>query len=372
METEDRMTLRDMPVDTRNYTIIDNITGKPIDQSSYTLNIDSAVIQKLNTLKKMNEEKIKQAALKDKYGDTSLVTTFTPDNNAVFTPVYNDEYIDYHDFNQGTPSSTDEEIPAEESAQSIEEPVETELLEETPQEQSGAEIIKADTLLDRGVARDPSVRIAEEEAKAAAEAEANAPKEELDYISNYTGDQTAPTEEEITNELQADNSLFTPELATLQQASEQIVNIDPNKLGEDIRPIKTSKRLEKIDLDKMEIISGKWIAWTAYILFFIPLLFRRKNRFVRLHANEGLELNIMEIIAGLLIAQYFLLPLWLTIEGTWALVSIIACAAGFGLALACVITIVLMAILSLAGKYNQTPWLWKKRIIKVSTERTSD
>ena len=37
MESEETMELRDLPVDTRNYTIIDNITGKPIEQSNYSL-----------------------------------------------------------------------------------------------------------------------------------------------------------------------------------------------------------------------------------------------------------------------------------------------------------------------------------------------
>lgn len=366
METEERMTLRDMPVNTRNYTIIDNITGKPIDQSTYTLNIDSEVIQKLNTLKKINEEKIKQASLRDKYGDTTLVSTFTPENNAVFTPVYNDDYIDYHDFNND-----------KEKAESVEsETANTEETKETidnnpTSDTTGAEVIQANELLDRVVARDPSIRQAEAEAKAKAEEEANAPKEELDYISNYTGEQT-PSENAIVDELQADNSLFTPEMATLQQASEQIVNINPDKIGGDIKPIKTHRRLEKIELDKMEIVSGKHIAWTAYILFFIPLLFRRKNRFVRLHANEGLELNIMEIFSILLIAQYFLLPNWVALEGAWALASIIGCAVGFGILVACLITIIIMACLSLAGKYSQNPWLWKKRIIKVPSERTSN
>ena len=56
MEAEDIMELRDLPVDTRNYTIIDNITGKPIEQSNYSLTIDPEVIGKLNELKKINEE----------------------------------------------------------------------------------------------------------------------------------------------------------------------------------------------------------------------------------------------------------------------------------------------------------------------------
>ncbi|MBE5736225.1 MAG: hypothetical protein E7356_02560 [Clostridiales bacterium] len=362
MESEEKMTLRDMPVDTRNYTIIDNITGKPIDQSNYTLTIDNEVIKKLNALKQINEEKIKEAALRDKYGNSTLVDTFTPTDNAVFTPVYNDDYIEYQDYNDKPVEDTpkEEEVAVEESP-----------IEETAGATVGhAEVIQSDTLLDRVVARDPSVRIAEEEAAKQAEE----PKEELDYISNYdpNNEDGTPTQEDIANELQADNSLFTPEMATLQDASEQIVNINTDKLGQDIKPVKTSRRAEKIDLDKMEIIAGRWVAWMAYILFFIPLLFRRKNRFVRLHANEGLELNIMEILAALLVGQYFLLPTITTVTGALSLISILACAVGAGLACTCVFTIVIMAILALCGKYCQTPWLWKKRIIKVPSERTSD
>ena len=64
MESEDRMTLHDLPVNTRNYTIIDNITGKPIEQSNYTLSIDEEVIKKLNKLKDINEEKLSKQHLK--------------------------------------------------------------------------------------------------------------------------------------------------------------------------------------------------------------------------------------------------------------------------------------------------------------------
>ena len=48
---EQSMILRDLPVNTRNYTILDNVTGKPIDQGNYSLTIDKEVINKLNKLK---------------------------------------------------------------------------------------------------------------------------------------------------------------------------------------------------------------------------------------------------------------------------------------------------------------------------------
>ena len=360
MEAQDSMILRDMPVETRNYIIIDNITGKPIDQSNYTLSIDPEVIGKLNKLKKINEEKVKQAALRDKYGNTNIASTFTPKDNAVFTPVYNDEYIDFQDFNN------------KEEVQMIDTPEKEEVVEEQVQDnQPHAEVITSDTLLDRVVARDPSVRLQEqEEAKIAEE-----PKEELDYISNYNpnAEQQAPVEE-TAQSAPVDNSVFTPEMANLQSASEQIVKIDPDKLGGDIKAHKEQKKgTERIKLDRMEVISGKKIAWTAYILFFIPLLFKKNNRFVRIHANEGLELNIVELLGGLLVAQYFLLPkIMENISANLSMVSLIACWFGAALVGVCALTCVIALIASLFGNQHQTPWLWKRRMIHVPTERTSD
>lgn len=362
MEAEELMTLRDLPVDTRNYTIVDNITGKPIDQSNYTLTIDPEVIGKLNKLKQVNEEKIKQAALREQYGDDTLVSTFTPTDNAVFTPVYNDEYIDYHDFNLNT---EEEDVPEE---------VIEETVEDTPEEVfASAEITQSDTLLERVVARDPKIKEAEEQARLEAEAKANEPVEELDYITSATFDNSAtqPAESEK-EDLQADNSLFTPEMATLQQASEQIVNIDTKKLGQDIKTKEQRKGTEKIRLDKMEILAGRGIAWLAYILFFIPLLFKPKNRFVRLHANEGLELNIMELIGALLVGQYFLLQSSTTIAGTLATISLVGVIIGAGLIGVCALTIIPMMVNAMIGRQVQNPWLWKRRIIHVPTERTGD
>lgn len=361
MEAQDSMILRDMPVETRNYIIIDNITGKPIDQSNYTLSIDAEVIGKLNKLKKINEEKVKQAALRDKYGNTSIASTFTPKDNAVFTPVYNDEYIDFHDFND----NKEEEINMIDTPEK-EEVVETPTAQ--PEQAQHAEVIQSDTLLDRVVARDASARIqAQEEAKVE-----EAPKVELDYISTYD-----PSTEQQATENTApatDNSVFTPEMAGIQQASEQIVKIDPDKLGGDIKAHKEQKKgTERIKLDRMEVLSGRKIAWTAYILFFIPLLFRKNNRFVRIHANEGLELNIMEILSGLLVGQYFLLPkLMENISATWSMVSFVVCMVGAGLLGACIITCLIALIASFFGNQHQTPWLWKRRIIHVPTERTAD
>ena len=53
---EESMILRDLPVNTRNYTILDNVTGKPIDQENYSLTIDKEVINKLNKFKPFKQD----------------------------------------------------------------------------------------------------------------------------------------------------------------------------------------------------------------------------------------------------------------------------------------------------------------------------
>ena len=334
MESEETMELRDLPVDTRNYTIIDNITGKPIEQSNYSLTIDPEVIGKLNELKRVNEEKVRQASLKSQYGDDTLVDTFTPTDNSVFTPVYEGEYIHSQDFNT---APVVEDLPTVE-----EEKEETAMFNPT-------EVLQQDTILDRVVARDPG----------------SVPVEEPSVDESGDNENQEPSEQETPA---VDNSTFNPEKSGFQQASEQIVKIDADKLGPAIKPPKHHKDAvkKKIALDKMEIRETKSFAWLAYILFFLPLLINKKNRFVRLHANEGLELNIMEIVGALLIVPYFVIT---DATGVLATVTVACALAGIVIIGMCALTIIPMIISAMFGLHFQNPWLWKKRIIKVAETR---
>ena len=206
MGADDRMILKDLPVDTRNYTIIDNISGKPIDQSNYTLTIDADVIKKLNQLKKMNEEKIKQATLKDQYGDSSLVSTFTPEDNAVFSPMYNDEYIDVRDYREET-----ESLEYENKNDNI--------LEEADVPTGEPVVTQSNSLLARVVARDARARAKALEAEKPQE-EDPTPKVELDYISSYDPSynsnlEAPPVEEPEQTQQPVDNSIFRPDSANL-------------------------------------------------------------------------------------------------------------------------------------------------------------
>ena len=345
MEAEESMELRDLPVDTRNYTIIDNITGKPIEQSNYSLTIDPTVIGKLNELKRVNEEKIKQASLKSQYSEDMLVDTYTPEDNSVFTPVYEGEYINAQDYNLTNFAPVEEKV---------EEEVKVEEKEETF---APTEVLQSDTLLDRVVARDP-ISIPQEEVNT----------EENTSVDNPEGNIDQPMAENQEGK-PMDNSTFQPGMTGLQQASEQIVKIDADKLGPAIKPPKhhdkIKKKKHKIDLDKMEVRESKSYAWLAYILFFLPLLINKKNRFVRLHANEGLDLNILEILGVALLLPYFLV----SATGTLASVLFVCSLLGIVIIGMCALTILPMIISAMCGLQFQIPWLWKKRLIKVAETR---
>lgn len=348
MEAEEKMILRDLPVDTRNYTILDNVTGKPVDQNSYSLTIDPEVINKLNKLKRVTEEKIKQASLRSTYSDATLVETFTPEDNSVFSPLYEGEYIDAEDFNV---TQLEEDTP---------EAIEEEVKEESPAF-SPTKVIQQEGTLERVTVRETPVEPAEPQQAESAEEVSPENTPSGDSVVSEDIDET-PIDTSIT-----DNSTFNPENSNLQQASEQIVKIDAENLGPAIKPPKIEKEgKESISLDKMEIREGRGVAWLAYILFFIPLLFNRQNRYVRLSANNGLRLNLIELIGGILFSlQFFIKNVSDKVQ-----IAITCCGiAGLAILGACAIMIIPMIIYTMFGGQFNMPWLWKKRMIRVKTTR---
>ena len=96
-------------------------------------------------------------------------------------------------------------------------------------------------------------------------------------------------------------------------------------------------------------------------MFFIPLLINSKSAFVRHHANEGLEINIFDVI-GLT-----LLLVGALVESTNSAVHglmIIFVLIGTGLLVLTLITKIYMIVTTLQGKETNTPWMWDIKIIK--------
>lgn len=111
-----------------------------------------------------------------------------------------------------------------------------------------------------------------------------------------------------------------------------------------------------------EIKEGKSVAWLAYIIFFIPLLFKGKNAFVRWHANEGIELFLLDILgAGLFCVGWFVK----STNEIYTLLLLASLTAGTVIIALSVFTRIIMIPFALAGKEVQHPWLFHKhRIIK--------
>ena len=132
--------------------------------------------------------------------------------------------------------------------------------------------------------------------------------------------------------------------------------------------IQKGKKTYKLKKYKRDIIpedraSGRKVAWLAYILFFIPLLFMGNNTFVRHHANEGLELNIMEVVAAGLIIPFFVI----TAETEAILYTLVAMfVAGVMLAIILVVCFVMSVVLSLCGQTSSLPFFWGFRFIPVA------
>lgn len=135
--------------------------------------------------------------------------------------------------------------------------------------------------------------------------------------------------------------------------------------------IQKGKKTYKLKKYKKDIIpedtaSGRKVAWLAYILFFIPLLMMGNNTFVRHHANEGLELNIMEIVAAGLIIPFFVIK---AKTETILYVLIAMLVGGSMLAIVLAIAMLMSIILSLCGQTSNLPFFWGFRFIPVARKQ---
>lgn len=143
----------------------------------------------------------------------------------------------------------------------------------------------------------------------------------------------------------------------------ELENQKPQQPAYIVKSEKKSKKEKKQPLyaDSADIKKGKKIAWLAYILFFIPLLFAGKNSYVRFHANEALEINLFDILGvGLLLTGYYVK----STNDILTFALLLSLAFGIILLILTTLTKVMMIIFSFCGRQKQTPWLWKYQIIK--------
>ena len=82
---------------------------------------------------------------------------------------------------------------------------------------------------------------------------------------------------------------------------------------------------------------------------------------MRLHANEGLDVNIIDAIAGILMILGKVITSTTILGKSILMTSFLL---GLGLIFMTTITKIVMIVCSALGHDHQTPWLWKTRIIK--------
>jgi uncharacterized membrane protein len=116
---------------------------------------------------------------------------------------------------------------------------------------------------------------------------------------------------------------------------------------------------ENVLSEEEDIKKTKKYAWLAYILFFIPLCINSKSPFVRLHATEGLDVFIIDIVATALI----LVGQLVKFSGIYSIIGMIATLVGIGIFILTTISKIFQIVQVCRGKKTQTPWLWKMRFI---------
>lgn len=113
--------------------------------------------------------------------------------------------------------------------------------------------------------------------------------------------------------------------------------------------------------DEADYKNNKKIAWLAYILFFIPLLINNKSEYVKFHANEGLEINIVDIIGiSFILIGKFVVSSQVTVSAFLVFLFFL----GLGLLAVTIFTRILMIIICLCGIKAQVPWFTNIKFIK--------
>lgn len=171
-------------------------------------------------------------------------------------------------------------------------------------------------------------------------------KDELGLESNQ--DTIEQVEKETTDTPKAEQ-----EVKSEQSSTNKTIVITKKDKFKKFLNLKEKQEKPKEDIEAKQ---AKGYAWLAYILFFIPLFINRKNSFVKFHANEGLEINIIDIISIIFILIGALVK-------PVSIITILLVILGVGLLSLTFITKIIMIIHSIRGLRKKSPWLFNLTII---------
>ena len=166
--------------------------------------------------------------------------------------------------------------------------------------------------------------------------------------------QVSAEQEEVKEEAPAPHATFVESKAeNAEEGEEKIQVLTKGQRFKKFLNLKEKHEKQEITEDAKQ--SRKY-AWLAYILFFIPLLINGKNSFVRHNANEGLEINLIDVI-GII----FLLVGALVKPAT--ILTVLCVIVGITLLTLTFITKIFMIVVSAMGIKRQSPWFFNLNIL---------
>ena len=187
----------------------------------------------------------------------------------------------------------------------------------------------------------------------------------------YTGKESSKENQKKKKQsyLTDEDGLFDPEQADDSQyvdgatpTSKQPAEVPVEDIIQEEPKYVIKKKKKKEYSGSSDDTDGKGVAWLAYILFFIPLIFAGKKSFVRHHANQGVGINIFDLLAGALIAIQFI-PFG--VEGELMdLVSHIGFGVGLVIEIVLAVARLVAIVTSLFGKRYRLPLFGRINFIK--------
>ena len=197
-----------------------------------------------------------------------------------------------------------------------------------------------------------------------------------DYIDKddyYTGKNASKENVKRKTYLTEEDGLFDPERADDSQVVLAEQKTEPENPEQPEQPVEENKspfenpkyRVKKSKgRDDVITTGGRGVAWMAYILFFIPLIFARKKEYVRFHVNQGLMINLNDILAFALVAPKLFDIQIASMGEVLDLVKQILFFVGCLIEVILIVVRIIMMVASIIGSRHRLPLLGKKDIIR--------
>ena len=173
----------------------------------------------------------------------------------------------------------------------------------------------------------------------------------------YTNDDTSGYDSFSPNEMGENTDNQYESMSIQEEVGDPLYVLDEELVGKKGKKAKST-------VTSNDVKGGRWVAWMAYIVFFLPLIFMGKNSFVRHHADNGLCYNLIDAVGvGLIFLDK--IKYFEESNNKWvALAIMLATILGFMIVALMALIKVVSILISWAGREVKNPVLNKFNVIK--------